>query len=93
MNNEYLQLRTFYEEQLRLVERLVKIRKQKKISQQRLSILSGVPYATIRRFEKTGDISLSSLIKIILALHLYDELDRLFLPRHEYKNIEEVYDD
>ena len=93
MEDEVLQFVTYYEKQLEIAERFVKIRKSKKISQKRLSVLSDVSYASIRRFEKTGDISLSSLIKISLALQLYDDIDNLFKYRKEYKSIEEVIND
>ena len=50
-------------------------------------------YASIRRFEKTGDISLASLVKLALALQLYDDLDNLFKNHHDYKTIEEIIND
>ena len=90
MEEQALQFVTYYEKQLEIAKRFVAIRKSKKVSQQRLSILSGVPYASIRRFEKTGDISLASLVKLALALQLYDDLDNLFKVRKEYKSIEDV---
>ena len=91
MEEKALQFVTYYEKQLEIAKRLVLIRKVRKISQQKLSILSRVPYASIRRFEKTGDISLASLVKIALALQLYDDLDNLF-KRHEnyYSSIDEI---
>ena len=93
MEEQALQFVTYYEKQLEIAKRFVAIRKSKKVSQQRLSILSGVPYASIRRFEKTGDISLASLVKLALALQLYDDLDNLFKNRHGYKSIEEIIND
>ena len=93
MEEQALQFVTYDEKQLEIAKRFVAIRKNKKISQQRLSILSNVSYASIRRFEKTGDISLSSLVKLALALQLYDDLDNLFKSRHEYQSIEEIIHD
>lgn len=90
MEERALQFVTYYEKQLEIAKRFVAIRKGRKISQQRMSELSGVPYASIRRFEKTGDISFASFVKLVLALQLYEELDNLFKPRREYKSIEEV---
>ena len=81
---------TYYEKQLEISQRFKTIRKNRKVSQQRLSELSGVSYASIRRFEKTGDISLASLVKLALALQLYDDLDNLFKIQKEYKSIEDV---
>lgn len=94
MEEKQLEFVTYYEKQLEIVNRFISIRKRRKISQQRLSELSCVSYASIRRFEKTGEISFSSLVKLALALQLYDDLDNLFKTTHdEYKSIEEVIND
>lgn len=93
MEEQALQFVTYDEKQLEIAKRFVAIRKNRKVSQQRLSILSGVSYASIRRFEKTGDISLSSLVKLALSLQLYDDLDNLFQNHQEYKTIEEIIRD
>lgn len=61
-----------------LVERVKKKRKQMKLSQRRLSEKSGVTYASVRRFETTGEISLSSLLKIAHALDSLKDFDELF---------------
>lgn len=90
MEERALEFVTYYEKQLEISQRFKIIRKNRKVSQQRLSELSGVSYASIRRFEKTGDISFASLVKLALALQLYDDLDNLFKIRKEYKSIEEV---
>lgn len=90
MEERALEFVTYYEKQLEICQRFKTIRKNRKVSQQRLSELSGVSYASIRRFEKTGDISLASLVKLALALQLYDDLDNLFKIQKEYKSIEEV---
>ena len=93
MNNIALEFVTYYEKKLEIARRFSLLRKNKKISQKRLSELSGVSYASIRRFEKTGDISLSSLVKLALALQLYNDLDNLFKERKEYRSIEDVIND
>ncbi len=93
MNNIALEFVTYYEKKLEIARRFSLLRKNKKISQKRLSELSGVSYASIRRFEKTGDISLSSLVKLALALQLYNDLDNLFKQRKEYRSIEDVIND
>ncbi|MCR5266284.1 MAG: helix-turn-helix domain-containing protein [Cyanobacteria bacterium RUI128] len=93
MEERALQFVTYYEKQLEIAKRFVSIRKGRKITQKRLSALSGVPYASIRRFEKSGDISLASLVKLALALQLYDDLDNLFKVRREYRSIEDVIND
>lgn len=90
MEEVALQFVTYYEKQLEIAKRFYVIRKDKRISRKRLSELSGVPFSTIRRFEETGNISLSSLTKLAIALRLYDDLDNLFKRKKEYKSIEEV---
>lgn len=93
MEEQALQFVTYYEKQLEIAKRFIAIRKNKKVSQQRLSTISGVSYASIRRFEKTGEISLASLVKIALALQLYDDLDNLFKNHQKYTSIEEIIND
>lgn len=82
--------KTYYEVQMEITKRLIAIRKKRKISQKRLSVISGVPYASIRRFENTGDISFASFIKIVMALRLYDDLNNLFVVKEKYYSIEDV---
>lgn len=93
MEEQALQFVTYYEKQREIALRFIAIRKSKKVSQQRLSIISGVSYASIRRFEKSGDISLASLVKLALALQLYDDLDNLFRNHQVYTSIEEIIHD
>ena len=49
---------------LLLSKNVIVLRKQEKMSQKELSERSGVAYASIRKFESTGIISLESLLKI-----------------------------
>lgn len=67
------------------------IRKKDKLSQQRLSEKSGVSLGSVKRFESTGKISLTSLIKIAIALHCEDELISLF-EAPPPRSIEEIID-
>lgn len=64
-----------------LALRVRKIRKRRKISQQKLADLSGVSYGSIKRFETSGQISLLALTKIAMALDMADELRNIF-PRY-----------
>lgn len=65
------------------------LRKRKKITQKKLSTMSGVSYASIKRFEETGNISLISLTKIAVALDAVDGVKSLF-TEVAYQSIEEV---
>jgi transcriptional regulator with XRE-family HTH domain len=62
------------------VEREKQRRKKLKISQKQLAEKSGVTYASVRRFETTGEISLSSLLKIANALDSLQDFTKLFKP-------------
>ena len=61
-----------------VAERIRMIRKRRKISQEKLSELSGVSLGSVKRFEQSGEVSFLSLIKIATALGLNDELEHLF---------------
>lgn len=61
-----------------ILERMKTRRKQMKLSQRQLSQKSGVTYASIRRFETTGDISLASLLKIAHALDALKDFESIF---------------
>lgn len=72
-----------------IANNIVAIRKRRKISQKELSIKAKVSLGSLRRFEQSGEISLSSLAKIAIVLDLEEELDALF-KQVPYLSIEEV---
>lgn len=72
-----------------IASRVKKIRKRKKITQEELSERSGVSYGSIKRFERTGEISFISLIKISKALGIDGQIEDLF-ERVPYDSIEEI---
>lgn len=61
-----------------LVEREKQWRKKLHLSQRDLANKSGVSYASIRRFESIGEISLNSLLKIANALDCLEEFNLIF---------------
>ncbi|MCD8052720.1 MAG: helix-turn-helix domain-containing protein [Lachnospiraceae bacterium] len=67
-------------------------RKEKKFTQVELSRRSNVSLGSLKRFERTGEISLSSLIKIAFALECENDFDELFLKKG-YASIQEVIDE
>ena len=73
----------------KLAQRVRNIRKRRSVSQEKLAVMSGVSYGSIKRFESSGQISLISLTKIAMALDLADELRNLF-KKVPYKDIQEV---
>ena len=72
-----------------LAERVKTRRREGKISQKELAERSGVSFASIRRFESTGEISLSSLLRIAVVLGYETDFDNLF-TRRNYQSIEEI---
>jgi transcriptional regulator with XRE-family HTH domain len=74
---------------VKLANRMRSVRKRRKITQKQLATRSNVSYATLRKFEKTGQISLESFIKLCMELGLTGELDSLFTTP-VYNSIEEV---
>jgi transcriptional regulator with XRE-family HTH domain len=48
------------------------------LSQQTLAARSGVSYGVLKKFERTGQISLESLLKLALVLGSLVDFDRLF---------------
>ncbi len=73
-----LDRKTYKEIDFDIAKRIIKLRKRKKISQRDLALKSSVSYASIKRFEQTGEISLGSLTKIAIALDVDKQLDNLF---------------
>ena len=73
-----LDRKTYKEIDFDIAKRIIKLRKRKKISQRDLALKSFVSYASIKRFEQTGEISLGSLTKIAIALDVDKQLDNLF---------------
>jgi transcriptional regulator with XRE-family HTH domain len=53
-------------------------RKEAHFSQAELSQLSGVSLGSLKRFEQTGEISLSSLVALAQTLNCEDDLQVLF---------------
>ena len=76
--NDFVSVPTESKTTKNLVERFKKRRKELNISQKDLSIKSGVSYASIRRFESNGEISLSSLIKLANAIDCLSDFEALF---------------
>ena len=72
-----------------IAKRMRARRKEQKLSQVQLSRRSDVSLGTLKRFEQTGNISLSALIKISFALGCENDFDALFAKKG-YSSIQEV---
>ena len=62
-----------------LVYRFRARRKEMKLSREALAKESKVSFASLRRFEETGEISLTSLVKLANAMGMLDDFDKLFV--------------
>lgn len=89
MKNIFLKQKTPKEINMLLANRIIDIRKRRKITQKELSSKSGVSLGSLKRFEQTGEISLLSFSKLAIALNIDDALETLFedVP---FLSIEEV---
>lgn len=65
---------------LSLSKRIKSLRKQEKMTQKELSERSGVAYASVRKFESTGIISLESFLKICETLKHLTDFESILLP-------------
>ena len=74
-----------------LSKRIVALRKQLKMTQKELSERSGVAYASVRKFETTGIISLESLLKICETLGRLQEFESILLP-DELERMKKLFD-
>ena len=72
-----------------IAQKIVRLRKRKKLNQKKLAARSGVSLGSLKRFEQSGEISLQSLTKIAIALDVENELEDLF-NNVPFASIEEV---
>lgn len=77
---------------LALRDRFRARRKEHKLSQATLAKKSGVSLGSLKRFESSGEVSLSALIKLATALGYESDFDKLFAQKH-YQSIEDVLED
>ncbi len=64
-----------------LAQRLKSVRLSANLTQQGLATRAGVSLGSLKRFERNGEISLQSLVRIAFALRMEDELGALFQPK------------
>lgn len=75
---DFVKVQTVQSVTEQLVEREKQRRKKMHLSQRELANKSGVSYASIRRFENIGEISLNSLLKIANALDCLEDFNSVF---------------
>ena len=76
--SEFVDVRTQEAVRKNLTDRFVRKRKEAGFTQKELSLRTGVSYASIRRFETKGEISLTSLLMLADALDMLEDFDKLF---------------
>lgn len=74
---------------LQIAARVKSRRLELDLTQEGLATRSGVKFATYRRFEQTGEISLKGLLQIGFALNALSEFDNLFAQK-QYKTLDDV---
>ncbi len=89
MNDFIFYAKSPYDIAKEFVEKIKQQRKLLKISQVQLAAKSGVSLGSIKRFESKYEISLNSLIKILIALNLEKDFENLFTQK-TYNSIDEV---
>lgn len=74
---------------LRVAERARARRLDANLAQDGLAARAGVSLGSLKRFERTGEISLERLIRIALALGATDGFEHLFAPK-ELRSLDEI---
>ncbi len=72
-----------------LADRARERRLDANLTQAGLATRAGVSLGSLKRFERTGAVSLESLLRIALALGANDGFDQLFAPR-EKRTLDEI---
>jgi transcriptional regulator with XRE-family HTH domain len=69
--------------QVSLAKRLRRVRLDANLTQHGLAERAGVSLGSLKRFEREGEISLKSLVKLAFALRWEDDFEKLFQPREK----------
>lgn len=76
-----LNLLTPHDVMIQIAKRAKEKRLELNLTQATLSERSGVSFGVIKKFERTGKISLGSLLKLALVLDALGEFSDLFRPK------------
>lgn len=74
---------------LQIAARVKTRRLELNLTQEGLAARAGIKFATYRRFEQTGEISLKSLLQVGFALNTLSEFDSLFAQK-QYQTLDDV---
>ena len=82
-----------HEVMLEISSREKKLRKKQKLTQAELAKKAGVSLGSLKRFEQTGEISLSALLKIARFLDVLNDFNLIFTSNDETtKDLEKLFD-
>jgi len=76
---------------LELASRVRSRRLAQRLTQEGLASRSGVPFGTLKKFERKGQIALVSFIRLVTALGDEAALENLFLEQ-KFETLDEVLD-
>ena len=76
--------------QYQLADKIVAIRKQKKLTQKQMAKKSDIPLSTYARIEQLGEGSLKDFSKILIALDRADEISKILIVSEQTPT--EVYE-
>ena len=74
---------------LQIAARVKARRLELDLTREGLATRAGVKFATYRRFEQTGEISLRGLLQVGFALNALSEFDALFAQK-QYQSLDDV---
>ena len=74
---------------LQIATRVKARRLELDLTQEGMAARAGLKFATYRRFEQTGEISLKGLLRIGFALNALSECDALFAQK-QYQSLDDV---
>lgn len=78
---------------LEIASRHRTLRKRLKLSQMELAKRSGVSFGSLKRFERTGQISLESLLKLAHLQERLSDFDAIFKSLENFDDIEKLFSD
>ena len=84
-----LNLTTPAEAAMQIATRVKARRLELNLTQEGLAARAGVKFATYRKFEQTGEISLRGLLQIAFALNALADFDALFAQK-QYQSLDEI---
>jgi transcriptional regulator with XRE-family HTH domain len=82
---------TPYEAGLKIAQRHRVLRKRLKISQKEMAERSGVSLGSLKRFERSGKISLESLLKLMHLLGRLSDFDHVLKEKENPDDIEKLF--